>query len=800
MPKFDRLFIAEKASVGKALADFLGRTSGSKVTPQGSFAVVGNDVVVSMSGHLLEVVEAHEYDPRYKSWRLDDLPIVPNPFVLVPKREPKSRAPEKVRAIAQLLKDCTSVVGVGDPDAEGQLLQDELLLYLGNKKPVMRLWANALDDTTLKKAYASMKPNSEYRGWYEMALARSQADWLYGINMTRACALHARAAGAPQEFKVTVGRVQTPTLWLVVTRELEIRSFVPVDYHVPYIGLATDPRFRATWLTVKGADGAYEDPRVDAEGRLVKKPDADAIVAAAKSAGKATVVHADTKAGTESAPLPFSGSTLQAHCSRLFGLGAKLTADTAQALYLKKLTTYPRVDTEYLPESQHADVRLILASLGKATLPPQFAACLRGANPALRSRAWNDSKVTAHHAIIPAHLDRPADLATLSDVERKVYYEILKRYLLQFWPAAKFLATEVVLACGTPGAEELYSAKGRVYTDDGWRAAFAGDDEESGGGAGTPKLPALTKGQVVALAEAGAQSKRTAPPQRYDDGTLITAMKSIHQHVKNPEYRKRLKEGVGIGTEATRAPLIEELLRRGTLLREGKELAPSPHAIELICALPDVMKTPDLTASWQQRCDDVKSGQMTHPEFIAETVKWLHNLLRAAPRFFKPGQFPGSKDGGKRAGGIVETEHKCFGNIGKVGCGSPLRLIEGTYGPFFGCGNPDCKKVFRSVEGRPVEKTERPPEPEGAVRYDCQVCKKGFLRQRNRTDGSGSFWGCSSWTAGCKAIYNDDGGKPDLEGRTRGGGSGGRGGGPRSSGQAPRGRPSRYTTPTMTPN
>lgn len=777
MSKLNRLFIAEKATVGKRLAEYLAATTGAKLTMNNAYAIVGNDACTWMSGHLLEQVDAHEYDPRYKAWRIDDLPIIPDPFRLVVKRDARSNAQAKVDVIRRMLQDCTTVIGVGDPDPEGQLLQDELLIYLKNRKPVLRLWANALDDTTLAKAFANMRPNEEYIGWYEAAKSRSEADWLYGINMTRACAVHAQNAGA--DFQITVGRVQTPTLALVVNRELEIRNFKPVDFHVPFIGLMTDPRFRATWLALKDEQGAYEDPRVDAEGRLLNRADADAITAAARAAGAAVVVVAETTAGTEAAPLPFSLSALQTHCSRLYGLSAKQTLDIAQVLYTRKLTSYPRVDCDYLPESQHGEAPRILDSLTKASVPLAFGGALRGANTNIRSRAWNDSKVTAHHAIIPAHLDDPRDIAQLQEIERKVYFEIAKRYVLQFWPVAKVLKTELVLACGREGAEELYSARGKRYTEEGWRKAFSqgGQEGQDGGpddeAEGASVLPAVKKGDLLRLAEAGVDSKRTQAPKRFTDGTLITAMKTIHQYVKNAEYKKRLRESIGIGTEATRATIIDGLLEKRFLVKEGKELVPTAGAMQLITALPDSMKSPDMTAMWQQFNDQVMARKATHADFIGQLVPWLTTLVRKSATFFTPEQFPG----GRRRAAPALTEHLCFGEVGQVGCGSPLKLIEGKYGKFFGCSNDQCKKTFRDVGGKPAEKTERPPEQSSSdPKLACTKCGEGFLRLVARKSGDGHFWGCSNWKGGCKAIYDDADGQPDLEGKGRAGG--------RSAGQA----------------
>lgn len=770
MPKFNRLYIAEKACVGKTFAEWLAKTTSKQLAMQGAFARVGDDVITWMSGHLLEQVQAHVYDPKYEKWNLADLPIIPNPFRLTPRVDirTKSTAPAKAKidAIKQLLADCTTVVGYGDPDAEGQLLQDELLHYLGNKKPVMRLWSNALDDSSLAKAVAAMKPNSDYIGWYEAALSRSQADWLYGINMTRACTIHARAAGA--DFVVNIGRVQTPTLNLVVQRELEIRNFKPVDFHVPYIDLATEPGFRAIWHVPKNADGVYDDPRVDLEGRLLNKGDADAISASAKAAGRATVVEAETKAGTESAPLPFSLSALQSHCSRLYGFTAKQTLDLAQSLYLKKVTSYPRVDCDYLPESQHSEAPRILSSLSKAQLPTAFASALLGAKPALKSKAWNDARVTAHHAIVPIHLDNPSDVSRLDPNELKVYLEIVKRYVLQFWPVAKFNATEVLLSCGTGDLVELYAARGRRYIDDGWRKAFAvarDDDEEEAPAA----LPSMQTGQTLTLAGAGVDSKRTQPPKRFTEGALITAMKNIYLYVKDPEYRKRLqaKEGGGIGTEATRGPMIETMKVRGHLILKGKELSPSDEAIRFVSVLPDSMKAPDMTAMWSLLNDDVMARKSTHPQFIAKMVPWVTNMVASSAKFFSPGQFPASSKAARPR--IAETAFTCFGSIGRPGCGSPLKHIpekKGAYRSFFGCSNEACKKGFNDVDGKPIERAERAPDSPDAQKYACVQCKKGFLRRVERRDKSGFFWGCSNFRDGCKAACNDVDGAPDLEGKT----------------------------------
>lgn len=807
MPNFERLFIAEKPAAAKTLADYLSRTTGAKPAATRTHIVVGKDAITWQRGHLLELVDPDHYNSAFAKWRIDDLPIIPQPFELVPRKGrdgARSDAAAHIKAIAALVKDCDTVVGFCDPDAEGQMIQDELLEYIKSRKPVLRLWANALDDSTLAKALAQMAPNEEYRGYYEQALCRSHSDWLYGINMTRACTLHAQAAGA--SGAVYIGRVQTPTLALIVRRELEIRSFKSVDYYIPHIALSADPSFKATWSPKRDAKGEIDDPRVGSDGLLTDRALAERIVALSRQVGKAKVVSAQTKPGTESAPLTFSQSGLQALCSQAFGLGASQTLEIAQALYDKKLTSYPRVDTEYLPESQHAEAPRILASLAKASLPAAIGKAIVGARPALQSRVWNDKLVTAHHGIIPTHLDNPAEIARLSEIELKVYMEIVKRYVLQFYPQAKFLTTELIMGVSAADQSEIFTAKGRRYTDDGWRKAFAAVQTDPEDGADpVAVLPQLTEGQLIPIAESGCEAKKTKPKKRFTEGTLITAMKNIHEYVTDPEIRKGLKEGAGIGTEATRAKIIDVLLetRRDLVRKEGKELVPTDNGIRVIQLLPATITTPDMTAVWQQFGNAVQSRESNYKDFMGRQVEWVRRLVASASGFFSPGQFPADPNRagpGAGAGAAarprpVDTEHQCFGTVGQQGCGAFLRLLTGQYGPFYKCTNAECGKIFRHVEGKPMEKTaavaKTASSDVGAYTgkaFKCQKCEPGQLLKKARRDGSGHFWGCSHWRdadGGCRAAYNDLDNKPDFEGVTRqrsGGGQGGHGGGSANAG------------------
>ncbi|HDR9103583.1 TPA: DNA topoisomerase 3 [Burkholderia vietnamiensis] len=740
--------IAEKPSVAKTVAAWIAKTFGHTARSAGSHIEVGPYRVSWLFGHVLENVDPHEYDPRYKNWEASSLPIIPGvscgPWELKPREEVDKKTGKKtgrpdpgtlaqIRALKDLLKGATEVIGLGDPDQEGQLLQDEFLLWAGNKAPVKRLWLSATDDASIAKAWRDMKPNSHYEGYYWSALARSHADWLAGINLSRACTLASRANGG--NAVLSIGRVQTPTLALIVLREKEIRSFKPVDYFTPFLQLATSPMFKASWAPDK-----EKDPRLDAEGRLLDKKVAQAIVDACKAAGTATVTNVKATKGKEGAPLPFSLSSLQEHMSRRFGMGVQDVLKYAQSLYEKKIASYPRTDSEYLPESQHEEAPTIFKGL-KAGIK-EFGTAPDKADPSLKSRAFNDKHVTAHHAIVP----RPttlAQLADLSSTERLVWLEIAKRYLLQFFPAAEFLSTEIELQC----AKEDFRVSGKVYTVRGWKDAFAAEtpeDDEPGGAA----LPKLSKGDVLKLKDAGYDSTTTKPPKRFTEGTLVAAMKAVHKFVSDPKLKAILRENVGIGTEATRANVIGELFGRKFIELAKKEIKPTELGEQLIDALPRQISAPDMTALWQQAMDDIRTtAKKGYDGFVAGQAKWLADIVREVPGWFA-GKALHRKDL-KSAVEVKETAHKC------LKCGGDLKHVNGKYGWFFGCQNADCKAIFKDVEGAPVEKVAAPAGKVtiGGVESGskCPKCKKGEMQVRvcgptSKTPGK-QFLSCSNFFA-----------------------------------------------------
>lgn len=734
------LVIAEKPSVGKTLAAWLSKKFGVMARPVGrSHIEVGAYKVSWLYGHVLENVKPEHYNPALKKWSAADLPIVPDEWLLVPRIDKKTKKPDEgtlaqIKALQGLLATATEVIGLGDPDQEGQLLQDEFLLWAKCRVPVQRLWLAATDDVSIERAWKDMKPNSFYEGYYWSALARSHADWLAGINLTRACTLASQANGG--NATLSIGRVQTPTLALIYDRELAIRTFKPVEYFTPYIELATTPGFRASWAPDKETD-----PRLDPEGRLLDKKVAQSIVDSCKASGTATVTGVKSTKGKEQAPLPFSLSTLQEHMSRRYGMGVQDVLKYAQSLYEKKVATYPRTDSEYLPESQHADAPMVFKGLTAGI--PELGAAPSKADLTLKSRAFNDKNVTAHHAIVP----RPATLAQLADLsshERQVWVEIAKRYLLQFFPTAEFLATEIELQSG----KESFRVGGKVFTLRGWKDAFSKeveDDEDEG------SLPKVVKGAVLPLSNCGFDSTTTKPPKRFTEGTLVAAMKSVHKYVSDPKLKAILRDNVGIGTEATRANTIGELFERGFIELVKKDIKPTALGEQLIAALPRQITAPDMTALWQQAMDDIrKTGHKGYADFIAAQAKWLNSVVHDVPTWFKGKSLVAAGKERKSTLEMKPTAYKC------TKCGSEMNHIKGAYGWFFGCKDATCKTIYKDVEGKPVAKTvptaSAPVTIAGVLSgSSCPSCKKGTLSLRvcgaaTKTPGK-QFLSCSNFFA-----------------------------------------------------
>lgn len=621
----NRLFIAEKPSVGKAIAEALGKTKSDK----GYCETKSGDVVTWCFGHLMELATPDVYLPDdvpttksgSKVWREQDLPIVPDRWKIQVKTDCKAQF-NVIKKLAQK-SNITTIVNCGDPDREGQLLVDEILSFIGNKKPVLRYWASAVDSASVKKALSLLESNEKFVGMRYAALGRSHADWLIGMNATRAFTLASRRSG--NGSLLSVGRVQTPTLNLVATRDHEINNFKPQTYYV-FKGnfKAANKTFTATLQYGDAQKG------LDSEGRLVDLNAARLLQQKLSSVKKAKVIEFETKNKDKNAPLVYSLASIQAEANAKYGYSAEQILNICQALYEKyKLTTYPRSDCEFLPTVQHQDAAKVLRAL--YSFHTELKSTISKANPSLKSKVWNDSKITAHHGIIPTQ--QVGNLSELKDDERKVYMLIVKRYLSQFFPPAKLLATTIKMDV----YGEVFACKGSVVVENGYLAVYGGEDDTAEQDKDDEKedsqsLPKLSVGEIADVLQVSPVTAQTKPPASFTEGTLIKAMQNIYNFVPDGPFKKVLKDGDGIGTSATRASIIAELKKKGFLELKGKKIKATPVGIKLLSELPDLCKNPVLTAMFESQLKLVESGKITYKQFEEKQKAFALQLVEKASK------------------------------------------------------------------------------------------------------------------------------------------------------------------------
>ncbi|EHG7502611.1 DNA topoisomerase III [Salmonella enterica] len=644
-----RLVLCEKPSQGRDIAKFLGATQ------RGDGFLSGPGVTVTWArGHLLETAEPEVYGEQYgKPWRTEVLPLLPQQWKLVVKADAKAQ----FAVINRLLKQVDEVVIATDADREGEVIARELLDYCKFQGRIFRLWMSALDDASIRAALSDLWPSSRTEALYYAGVGRSRADWLIGMNLTRLFTLKGREAGIGNVL--SVGRVQTPTLAIVVQRDREIENFVAKPYFEVIATLAVNgAAFPAKW--VPAAQYCDEEKRCIQLGVVAQ------VVELCRQTPTGAVIDSQTERKKQSAPLAFSLSSLQQACSRHWGMPAQTVLDIAQKLYeTHKLTSYPRTDCGYLPVSMREEI-------------PQVLSAVVGTDPALQpvvaqldtqfvSRIWNDKKITAHHGIIPTK--HTGDLSKLSDEERNVYQLVRLHYLAQFMPLMEVDATEATFNIGG----QLFRTRGNVVVKAGWKSLFGkmADDDEKGDEA---VLPAMQAGQVCQVQGAEQRAQQTRPPAPYNDGTLIAAMTNAAAFVTDAALKKVLKENAGIGTEATRAGIIDTLVKRGFLVREKKALRSTPLGRSLVDVLPGTLTNPGLTALWEQMLDEVAAGRVSLDDFMAKQSQWVSQLVAQGKSQPLAMQVPPSPP--------------C------PVCGGKTSQRKGKNGSFWGCLNyPDCKGI-----------------------------------------------------------------------------------------------------------
>ena len=611
-----RLFIAEKPSLARAIADVLPKPQSRG---DGFIKCGENDYVTWCVGHLLEQAEPEAYNPIFKQWRLEHLPIIPDKWQLIPRKD----VAKQLKTVEKLIHQADELVNAGDPDREGQLLVDEVFSYANlsveKRDQIKRCLISDLNPSAVEKAVQKLQPNRNFIPLATSALARARADWLYGINMTRAYTIRGRQAG--YHGVLSVGRVQTPVLGLIVRRDFEIEHFQPKDFFEVVAHIQNEKTtenstalftFTALWQPSKACED-YQDE----DGRVLSQSLAKNVVKRIKQQPAEVMEYSD-KREKETAPLPYSLSALQIDAAKRFGLSAQEVLDICQRLYeTHKLITYPRSDCRYLPEEHFAERMTVLNAI--STHAPTYRTLPDILNMEHRNRCWNDKKVEAHHAIIPTAKNRTVNL---TQQELNVYTLIARQYLMQFCPDAEYRKSKITLNI----AGGSFIAQARNLQTAGWKTLWGKEDNDEE--QQEPLLPIVEKGQILFCSKGEIINKKTQPPKPFTDATLLSAMTGIARFVQDKELKKILRETDGLGTEATRAGIIELLFKRGFLYKKGKNIHSSEAGRILIQALPDIATQPDMTAHWESQLTGISQKQTSYQQFMETLTQMLPDLVR----------------------------------------------------------------------------------------------------------------------------------------------------------------------------
>lgn len=734
------LYLCEKPSQGQQLAAALGAHT------RGNGVMTGDGVAVTWCiGHVLEQAQPEAYGEQYARWDLAVLPITPSPWRLDVKASTKSQ----FNVVRAQLKFATSVVIATDADREGEVIAREVMDYVGYRGRIERLWLTAMDPASVRKGLKQLKPENSTRNLYHSGVGRSRADWLLGMNITRA--LTVAFGGGGKGSVLHCGRVQTAVLGLVVRREKAIASFVAKPYFV------LDARFEIMGSVIP-MDWQAPEGALDKDKHCVNPAVIDAVVATI--AGKTgRVARVDAVPEREGAPLPYYLGEIQKEASMRFGMKPQLVLDVCQALYEKHhATTYPRTDCGYLLDEQWKDVPQVLESLVAvdAALKPLVALAKLDVKP----RSFNSAKCTAHHGIVPT-ANASVRLDVMSAPERSIYELIRRRYIAQFLGDHLYTKTTITVTCEGEG----FVKSGKTTTMPGWKradlAASAAQPAKKVDDAALT-LPACKAGDQAIVRQAARVAKKTEPPKRYTDGTLITAMESIDKEIDDPRMKlvMKSKEKAGIGTEATRANIIDNLFKRGYLANEKKSVVPTPRGMELIELLIKVspqLVDPVLTAHWEEQLAQVEHGNLSLEAFELSITNWLKTIDADIKSKAGTMQVSGAAQKGTAKGAKQGSEGILCSVCGK----GHMRQRNGSSGVFWGCsGYPECKNTMVDVEGKPVARemtgiasqtpartavnTSQSVSGESTV---CPTCVKGKLVLRNMKDNPRQFWGCSAFPA-----------------------------------------------------
>lgn len=632
------LVLAEKPSVGREIARVL------KCGMKNKGYIEGPQYVVTWSlGHLVTLAEPDDYDKKYKEWRLEDLPMLPSNMKLKVIRQTS----HQYQVVRNLMKrdDIKELVIATDAGREGELVARWIMVLANWKKPFRRLWISSQTDDAIREGFASLKAGAAYNNLYDAAVCRAEADWLIGLNVTRALTCKFNA-------QLNAGRVQTPTLAMIVNREDEINKFVPVDYWTIRVDFGD---YFGDWRNKSGS------------GRIFNYSKAEEIAALLKGR-QGTVKEVIKESKSEGAPLAYDLTELQRDANRRYGYSAQKTLSILQDLYeVHKLVTYPRTDSRYITTDIVPTLTARLKSISVAPYAELAKPLLQ--KPLSPSKRFVDNnKVTDHHAIIPT--EQPLRLAALKEEERKLYDLIARRFIAVLYPPYRYDQTTII----TDINGESFHSRGKVVKDKGWRAVTSKAAEKDGSEEEAMPEQTLTlqkKGDIKQVKGCKINKSKTKPPGRYTEATLLTAMESPGRFIEDEELRESMK-GSGLGTPATRAEIIEKLLKTSYIERQGKELVPTSKGIQLIGLVSPALKTPELTAQWEQRLSNIAGGRGGKNEFMADIRKNAAELVKSV---------------------IADTAVYRADNITRTKCplcGKYMLLVNGKRGKMLSCQDRSC--------------------------------------------------------------------------------------------------------------
>lgn len=665
------LVIAEKPSVARDIARVL------KCTKKGNGSLEGDKYIVTWAlGHLVTHADPEQYDVKYKEWKMEDLPIIPDPFKLVPIRQ----TTKQFNAVKTLLnrQDVNEVIIATDAGREGELVARWILAKAKSRKPIKRLWISSVTDQAIREGFNNLKDGRKYDHLYEAAVARAEADWVVGINATRALTVKYNA-------QLSTGRVQTPTLAMIANREQQIKNFKPKTYY----GLqALTNTVTFTWHE-KGTNQTQSFQKEKME-QLLKSLD---------SVKTGEVIDVKTTPKRTPAPHLFDLTELQKEAHKRYGWSAKETLSTLQNLYERhKIVTYPRTDSKHLT----SDMKSTFTDRIKASAVGDYRAAankiLSKGTPQAQKGVVNDALVSDHHAIIPT--EEVVNLRALSDKEYKLYDLIVKRFLAVFYDAYEYDQTVVTLKVGN----ETFTAKGNTVRDEGWKAVYLQEDEQSN----ERTLPVFKKGEQVSLRGIALTEGQTKPPARFNEGTLLAAMENPSQFMgdESKELVKTLKETGGIGTVATRADIIEKLFKSFVIEKKGNDLYTTSKGRQLLDLAPADLKSPALTAEWETQLTKIAKGQAKKADFMRQMIDFTQKSIsdiKKSDQKFKHDNISGK----------VCSE-----------CGKPMLEVNGKRGKMLVCSDRTCgnkKKVSTVTNAR------------------CPVCHK---KLELRGEGEGRIFAC----------------------------------------------------------